>query len=221
MSAPDISNKPPGGGDPIVPTSKSIQQAQRFDISDKQSDPTPLAVEIAAATFRVAALVRHPRLRLELEEAAIILVKFLDEESAVRLERLVGLAEAIEEINEINADVLLRELDNFLDLLGQAFGQNLFVSGQDRRVSGQDGQDGQLLRRKWRRWGRTEERQAAVLDFIRGFPEPCPVQSIFLEFAFVSPRTLRRDIEELAGRGSLKRNGQYLILHESRVPLDD
>jgi len=148
-----------------------------------------LAVEIAAATFRVAALVRHRRLREELEEAAIMLVKFLKEESAARLGRLIGLAEAIEEMNETNAEVLLRELENFQEFFGQ------------------DGQDGQLSRRKF---ARTRERQAAILEFTRRFPESCPVEDLFLEFAFVSPRTLRRDLDELARRGFLKRKGNLL-----------
>ncbi|MBI2010913.1 MAG: DeoR family transcriptional regulator [Candidatus Colwellbacteria bacterium] len=168
-----------------------------------------LAVEISAAVFRVAALVRHKRLREELEEAAIELVKFLKEESASRLERLILLGEAIEEINEINAEVLLRELVNWkLEFFADPESEEPVLLGQDGQLFGQHGQHGQLFRRKW---PRTEERHAAILDFVRRFPDYCSVESLFLEFAFVSRRTLRRDLEELARRGALKRRGDLLI----------
>ena len=56
-------------------------------------------------------------MRNELESAAVELVRDLTEESVDVLNRLVDLAEAVEEMNTVNAEVLGRELTNLKDMI--------------------------------------------------------------------------------------------------------
>ncbi|MFH1188370.1 MAG: hypothetical protein V1652_00815 [bacterium] len=85
------------------------------------------AHDIAFAVFRVAALVRHPKLKGELEDAAVDLIAKMDiyivhEGNECkgnkhfyyheRLKWLVRLSESVGEMKSINAAVLCREIDN-------------------------------------------------------------------------------------------------------------
>lgn len=76
--------------------------------------------EIAWAVFRCSALVRQPKLRVELENAAIGLISpFGYTANLEQLEHLIRLAEAIGELKSINAKVLYRELNGVLEAIRQ------------------------------------------------------------------------------------------------------
>ncbi len=84
--------------------------------------------EISWAVFRVAVLVRQPKLKIELENAAIdLLVKPIEVQLQYieKLEQLVKLAEKIGEIKSINADVLYRELGNLQTVIEKVNGKSI------------------------------------------------------------------------------------------------
>ena len=81
------------------------------------------AHDISFAAFRVAALIKNPKLRSEIESAAVDLVSHYEEIADTslpfttpnvvdKLLRLITLAESISEMKPINASVLKRELGN-------------------------------------------------------------------------------------------------------------
>ncbi|MEX2033212.1 MAG: hypothetical protein WD889_01455 [Candidatus Colwellbacteria bacterium] len=167
-----------------------------------------LAHEIASAVFRVAALTRHERLRKELEEAAIDLVKSICPENADTLERLVQLTEAAGEVSEINAMVLCRELGNLRIMLnaeisesfsGVSANLNLQEIFAEKGVSkGGEGKQGI--------WSQ-KERQKAVLGYIRKFPSGCRMRQLSATFPDFSERTIRTDVQRLIGKGLVEKTG--------------
>ncbi|MDP2650670.1 MAG: hypothetical protein Q8P04_01075 [bacterium] len=167
-----------------------------------------LAHEIASAVFRVAALTRHERLRKELEEAAIDLVKNICPENADTLERLVRLTEAVGEVSEINAMVLCRELGNLRIMLNAEISEpfsgvvdtlNLQEIFAEKGIA-KDGKERQGIRGQ-------AERQGAVLGYIRKFPDGCRMRQLSATFPDFSERTIRTDIQRLIGKGLIEKIG--------------
>ena len=163
-----------------------------------------LAHESASAVFRVSALLRHGRLRFELEGAAVELVKDLSQEAGRRMSRLVRLAEAIGEMSAVNAEVLERELGNLQKMLNAEIAestaeavngvdlQRLFIQKpyqEEGEIMGQDG------------------RQSAILRYIRKFPYGCRMRQISAAFAGFSERTIRADIGRLVDKGLAEKAG--------------
>lgn len=97
------------------------------------------AHDIAYAVFRVASLVRHPKLKSELENAAIDLIARVDlfsegaggrgieSHTAIRrserLRWLVQLTESVGEMKPINSAVLQREIRNFQSAIADLIGK--------------------------------------------------------------------------------------------------
>lgn len=177
----------------------------------KELQSAELAEEIAAAMFRVAALVGHSRLRFELEGAAVELVKDTSREGVRKLKRLVRLTAAIGQMSAINDEVLERELDSLQKMLNaeisvssdksldsvnleQIFG----LKSQDlEKMAGENGEE----------IGNQDERQAAVFRYIRKFPHGCRMRQISAAFAGFSERTVRSDINRLIDKGLVERVG--------------
>ncbi len=167
-----------------------------------------LAHEIASAVFRVAALVRHERLRKELEEVAVELVKNIYPENVDTLERFVRFTEAVGEVSEINAMVLCRELGNLRIMLnaeiseslsGVANSLNLQEIFAEKDISG-GGKEKQEI-------GNQEERQKAVLGYIRKFPHGCRMRQLSVTFPDFSERTIRTDVQRLIDGGLVEKIG--------------
>ena len=167
-----------------------------------------LAHEIASAVFRVAALARHERLRKELEEAAIDLVKNICPENADTLERLVRLTEAVGEVSEVNAMVLCRELGNLRSMLNAEISEpfsgvvdtlNLQEIFAEKGIA-KDGKERQGIRGQ-------AERQRAVLGYIRKFPNGCRMRQLSATFPDFSERTIRTDVQRLIGEGLIEKIG--------------
>lgn len=167
-----------------------------------------LAHEIASAVFRVAALVRHERLRKELEEGAVGLVKNTHLENATILERMVRLTEAVGEMSEINAMVLCRELGNLRVLLNteisESFSGVLENSDLEEIFSDKTPEKEENSKEEIRN---KRERQGAVLEYIRKFPNGCRMRQLSIEFAIFSERTVRADVQKLIGRGLVEKIG--------------
>lgn len=92
------------------------------------------AFEISFAVFRVAALIKKPALQSELEKLATEFVSAvgrnnLDEALNLSsgLRNVVRLGEAASEIKQINASVLLREIENFRSLARIESGKDLKI----------------------------------------------------------------------------------------------
>ena len=167
-----------------------------------------LAHEIASAVFRVAALTRHERLRKELEEAAIDIVKNICPENTDALERLVRLTEAVGEVNEVNAMVLCRELGNLRIMLNAEISEpfsgvvdtlNLQEIFAEKGIA-KDGKERQGIRGQ-------AERQRAVLGYIRKFPNGCRMRQLSATFPDFSERTIRTDVQRLIGEGLIEKIG--------------
>lgn len=167
-----------------------------------------LAHEIASAVFRVARLMRHQQLRKELEGASVKLVKDMQVERADILERLVRLAEAVGEISAINAGVLCRELENLRKLLNTEISDSISgVLGKvdlkgvfPEKTPERTETSGKELRKQ-------RERQEAILEYLRKFPDGCRMRQISVEFADFSERTVRTDIQRLMDKGLVERVG--------------
>ena len=173
-----------------------------------------LTHDISYAVFRVAALVGHEYLRRELEGAAIELVKVVNEETISRLERLIRLAEVLGEMNQLNAGVLCRELDNLRkpsleDSEIHPEISELFSESERKLVNSENSEiialktpveSGRSLRN-------TLGRQEAILQLIRKFPDGCRMRDLAGQFPGCTERTIRNDVQRLAEGGLVKRLG--------------
>ena len=173
----------------------------------KNYQTTETAHDISFAIFRVSRLVRHLKLRKELESSAIDLVKDITLENVDSLMRLVKLSESIGEINNINSDVLYRELNDLSDEIHSAIAE-LPVSHEDVSLEGvfdrehvdEESEEEQVILNP-------EDRQEAVYQLIRQFPDDCRMKDLVSEFPNVSERTLRSDIQKLIEEGLVERFG--------------
>lgn len=172
--------------------------------------------EISWALFRVAALMRHPRLKAEIENAAIDLLISPNDGLIGKLERLVQLSEAIKEIKAIDAGVLYREFSNLYSAImrqsqdesSKAEIESIFskppmvVKTQEKRKSangnGNGNGNGNVVN--------AAMRQVGIIEKIRQLPE-CQMKDLVAAFPEVSERTLRNDLQRLSEQGLIERVG--------------
>ncbi len=165
-----------------------------------------LAHDISFAVFRVARLVRHQKLRKELEASAVDLVKNPDIKSIDSILGLVNLSESVGELSCVNANVLRRELNNLGSMADSAIAElpdaleeidlNDFFNEKNGNNSGSESD-----------FLNPEERQEAIAVFIRQFPDDCRMKDLISEFPDVSERTLRGDVQKLIETGLVERAG--------------
>jgi hypothetical protein len=185
-----------------------------------------LAHNISYAVFRIARLVRHPKLRSEMECVAIELVKNTGTAQADSLIRIIQLAHAVGEINDINTDVLCRELVNLKGII-HAEATSFDSADPDSNINGMFGNinkeevatnrpapktakkdnvkqgpinNADLLKKQ-------EDRQNELNNFIRQFPDGCRMKDLVDKFSYVSERTLRNDIQKLVQKDKIERFG--------------
>ena len=167
-----------------------------------------LAHEIASAVFRVAALTRHERLRKELEETAIDLVKNIRPENADILERLVRLAEAVGEVGEVNTMVLCRELGNLRIMLNAEISEPFSGVSDSLNLQEIFAEKGIVKEGKGKQGiGSQKERRKAVLGYIRKFPNGCRMRQLSATFPDFSERTIRTDVRRLIDEGLIEKIG--------------
>ncbi len=167
-----------------------------------------LVHDIASAVFRVAALVRHGQLRMELERVAVELVKDIEPKAIDRLERLVRFTEAVEEMSQINAGVLCRELGNLRNMLDSEISES-FPGIADtidlREIFAEKGvKEGLGRKQEIRDQG---GRQGAILAYIRKFPNGCRMRQLSVAFTDFSERTVRADVQRLIDKGLIEKIG--------------
>lgn len=168
---------------------------------------TSLSLDIGSAVFRIATLVRHKRLREELESAAVCLVRDLDNESIDLLERLVFLSKAVGEVGEVNAEVLYRELGNLRQMMLLKSSE---LSGRTADINvnkffTKPTNTGLIVSRTQNI--RAKDRQTAILEVIRQFPNNCRMKDLVIKFPGASERTLRSDIQKLIEGNFIERLG--------------
>lgn len=193
---------------------------------------TSLAHNISSAVFRVAELVKHKRLREELESAAISLVKDLNTASIHVLDRLTRLTEAVGQMNSTNTEVICRELGNLSDMLFQKEAaeseidrdfsvEDMFLEAPEEKEAivipkiESDKEslplpevfEEQMASPVKGQTIQAGDRQAAILEFIRQFPSNCRMKDLTAEFSDFSERTLRTDVQKLIGAGLIERLG--------------
>jgi len=170
-----------------------------------------LVHDISFAVFRVSALIEHAFLRKELEMSAVELSTYVDESSIHKLERLINLANSLEEISDINTSVLNRELANLKELLVAEYMEEM----PDEDISGMFEKNSQELPFKkeisngneTRSGKEPSKRQTEILEFIRQFDGNCRMSDLATRFGEVSKRTLRNDISSLIREGRIERIG--------------
>lgn len=154
------------------------------------------AHDISFAVFRVATLVRHLKLKSELEGAAVLLVSRLGKrEPLSRLERLVSLGEATGYIRPVNAYVLLRELGT------------LRVAIADYEAGKEEVDLEEVFEKQEEPVFKRKNRHSAILDFIRQLPNGCRMRELVQQFPQVSERTLRNDLQSLVSQSLVERVG--------------
>lgn len=176
---------------------------------------TSLTHNISSTIFRVSRLIRHKRLREELESASISLVRDITFHNINSTERLVRLTESVGEMGEVNAGVLCRELNNLKDMIhsrdaelpeqtedvdiNSFFGAEYNEESVPQRIT--------PALRTQRQSPQSKDRQTAILQFIRQFPDDCQMKDLVKEFPGVSERTLRNDIQKLISEKKIERLG--------------
>ncbi len=169
--------------------------------------------EIGFATFRVAETVDFSELRKELGRAALGLVSEASVEAVDKLERLIVLARAIEEMNEINAGVLLREINNLRTELVRVEPKSKVevdiskIFARKTEPLPFSGKSSGKSVNKRKASDTPGKRQAEILEFIRQFPDGCRISDITRNFDEVSKRTVRNDISALVDEGQAERVG--------------
>lgn len=165
------------------------------------------AHDIAFAVFRVAALIKHPKLKSELESAAVLLVSKNNSQAVDKLGNLVRLAEVVGEIKPINSEVLQRELKGFnlaiAELIGNAEEINLEETFPNKDVK-ENKVEGVSINKENKQFG---NRQSAILEFIRQLPNGCRMRDLVIKFPQVSERTLRNDLQSLTDQSLIERVG--------------
>lgn len=178
--------------------------------------------EISWALFRVAALFKHPRLKWEVENAAIELLSNPAFATIEKAEKLVKLAEAITEIKSIDAQVLYREFNNLHSAIRQTAEKDAEIGkifSQPPMVINHKGQNDEIDKMDEKKTisanvEKSENnniinaamRQTAILEKIRQLPQ-CQMKDLIAAFPEVSERTLRNDIQRLSEQGIIERIG--------------
>jgi len=193
------------------------------------------AYDISFAVFRVVATVNNAKLKSALEDSAVDLILELDDQAVDKLGALVRLAASVNEMKTLNAEVLLRELDNIkveiqsaVHLGARRVSQsaignedevdlsNSFADSSEQpvhlgatQVHKQEDEEKDIKINS-----NIANRQSAILSFIRqstsgrdGLPNGCRMRDLIVKFPEVSERTLRNDLHDLTTEGLVERVG--------------
>lgn len=193
--------------------------------------------EIAFAVFRVASLVRHPRLRAALENAAVDLYvgNTIGVGDAIScLERAVRLAEAIGEIKAVNAAVIYRELGNLNTAILQQTQDEIRQKDSDAEIEHIFSKPPMVIEERDRRQETNGKgqgtnsnginsaiRQSNIIAFIRQCGNTA-MKELIAAFPDVSERTLRYDLQKLCEQGVIDRvgNGGPGSYYKARIHAD-
>ena len=186
------------------------------------------AYDISFAVFRVVATVNNAKLKSALEDSAVDLILELDDQAVDKLGALVRLAASVNEMKTLNAEVLLRELDNIkveiqsaVHLGARRVSQsaignedevdlsNSFADSSEQpvhlgatQVHKQEDEEKDIKINS-----NIANRQSAILSFIRQLPNGCRMRDLIVKFPEVSERTLRNDLHDLTTEGLVERVG--------------
>jgi len=179
------------------------------------------AYDISFAVFRVVATVNNAKLKSALEDSAVDLILELDDQAVDKLGALVRLAASVNEMKTLNAEVLLRELDNIKVEIQSAISQsaignedevdlsNSFADSSEQpvhlgatQVHKQEDEEKDIKINS-----NIANRQSAILSFIRQLPNGCRMRDLIVKFPEVSERTLRNDLHDLTTEGLVERVG--------------
>ena len=186
------------------------------------------AYDISFAVFRVVATVNNAKLKSALEDSAVDLILEINDQAVDKLGALVRLATSVNEMKTLNAEVLLRELDNIKVEIQSAISQSAIGNEDEVDLSNSFADSSeQPVRLVATRVHKQEDeekdikinsnianRQSAILSFIRqstsgrdGLPNGCRMRDLIVKFPEVSERTLRNDLHDLTTEGLVERVG--------------
>ena len=186
------------------------------------------AYDISFAVFRVVATVNNAKLKSALEDSAVDLILEINDQAVDKLGALVRLAASVNEMKTLNAEVLLRELDNIkveiqsaVHLGARRVSQsaignedevdlsNSFADSSEQpvhlgatQVHKQEDEEKDIKINS-----NIANRQSAILSFIRQLPNGCRMRDLIVKFPEVSERTLRNDLHDLTTEGLVERVG--------------
>lgn len=172
------------------------------------------AYDISFAVFRVVATVNNAKLKSALEDSAVDLILEINDQAVDKLGALVRLAASVNEMKTLNAEVLLRELDNIKVEIQSAISQsaignedevdlsNSFADSSEQPVHKQEDEEKDIKINS-----NIANRQSAILSFIRQLPNGCRMRDLIVKFPEVSERTLRNDLHDLTTEGLVERVG--------------
>ena len=186
------------------------------------------AYDISFAVFRVVATVNNAKLKSALEDSAVDLILEINDQAVDKLGALVRLATSVNEMKTLNAEVLLRELDNIkveiqsaVHLGARRVSQsaignedevdlsNSFADSSEQpvhlgatQVHKQEDEEKDIKINS-----NIANRQSAILSFIRQLPNGCRMRDLIVKFPEVSERTLRNDLHDLTTEGLVERVG--------------
>lgn len=172
------------------------------------------AYDISFAVFRVVATVNNAKLKSALEDSAVDLILEINDQAVDKLGALVRLATSVNEMKTLNAEVLLRELDNIKVEIQSAISQsaignedevdlsNSFADSSEQPVHKQEDEEKDIKINS-----NIANRQSAILSFIRQLPNGCRMRDLIVKFPEVSERTLRNDLHDLTTEGLVERVG--------------
>ncbi len=123
-------------------------------------------------------------------------------------------------MNEVNADVLRRELNNLVEMIvldvsrispkdDPVYIDDIFDPSYDSTGNGNYDTDESVAESNGKgiSIASIKERQTEILEFIRQFPNNCRMRDLTERFADVSERTLRNDVQTLIEVGLIERLG--------------
>ena len=172
------------------------------------------AYDISFAVFRVVATVNNAKLKSALEDSAVDLILEINDQAVDKLGALVRLATSVNEMKTLNAEVLLRELDNIKVEIQSAISQsaignedevdlsNSFADSSEQPVHKQEDEEKDIKINS-----NIANRQSAILSFIRQLPNGFRMRDLIVKFPEVSERTLRNDLHDLTTEGLVERVG--------------
>lgn len=173
------------------------------------------AHDISYATFRVARLVRHKELRVELESVAITLVRNISMRNIDSFVGIVRLGTTIGEIQAVNGEVLVKELYKLRASImpeGQALSypaESISLADIFSYDDPVDNRQSEVSKphKKASSTSYPQRRREAIYEFIRQLPSGCRMRDLLVQFPDVSERTLRSDIQKLVDGNLLERTG--------------
>jgi hypothetical protein len=178
--------------------------------------------EISYALCRVAGRI-HPGVGARLEESAFQIVELSHSLNVENIFRALGIIKSQIQlgsdsgiINKANSDAIIGEIsklelflrtDRDIEIGNKAEIENIFSSEEFKERKRQKSNEPEDFKSESGNYQSAEIRQKTIADFVEKSGN-CRMKDLLEQFADVSERTLRNDLQNLAARGLIERMGE-------------